>query len=168
MMPSPRSPIARMLRPLPALFVCIAAPLLAAGCNTPKLDGLVIPGPTPFVAALNRDEPKTDTSGIPGAKVRVTLASSGQLIADTETDEFGRFSVDTPGERMARGAVRVVATADGYTRVSRTTSLQTFEKMLLISMTPLPGAGPASGDAPEGDPADDGAGGGGADGGGER
>lgn len=112
--------------------------LVALGCSAPTLEGMVIPGRAMFVAAVERDDPRWEEVGIPNARVRVTLVSNGLELADTTTDSQGRFKVKTRGELMARGTVRVVATADGFTRVDDTTPLRSFDKVLIVAMRPAP------------------------------
>jgi len=138
------------------------AGLVGVGCSAPTLEGMVIPGRATFVAAVGRDDPRWAEAGVPNAHVRVTLVSNGLELADTTTDSQGRFKVKTRGELMARGTVRVVATADGFARVDDTTPLRNFEKVLIVAMRPAPSssgrdggtAAPAD-DSPKSDDAPD-------------
>ncbi len=121
---------------LGALALAIA---ILPGCQTPRLEGVVVPGPIGVVAVIDRDDTRLDQVGIPFAKVRVSLTGNGRMLIDTETDEEGRFSVPTSGDQMARGTVRVIVEADGYSRVDKTVPLRTFGRSLYITMIQGPG-----------------------------
>lgn len=121
------------------LGVLALATTLLTACSTPRLEGVVIPGPIGVVAVIDRDDTRLDQVGIPFAHVRVSLTGNGRTLVDTETDEDGRFSVPTSGSQMARGTVRVIVEADGYSRVDKTVPLRTFGRSLYITMIQGPG-----------------------------
>jgi hypothetical protein len=131
------------------------------GCSSPRLEGVVVPGPIGVVAVIDGDDTRLDQVGIPFAHVRVSLTGNGRTLIDTHTDEEGRFSVPTSGEQMARGTIRVVVEADGYARVDKTVPLRSFYRSLYIVMIQGPGQrrtvepeAPAAGEAEDGTPAD--------------
>ncbi|OAB60577.1 hypothetical protein AY599_14920 [Leptolyngbya valderiana BDU 20041] len=108
--------------------------IVLPGCQTPRLEGVVIPGPLGVVAVIDRDDTRLDQVGIPDAHVRVSLTGNGRTLVDTTTDEEGRFSVPTSGDQMARGTVRVIVEADGYARIDKTVPLRSFYRSLYITM----------------------------------
>ncbi len=122
-------------------LVCVLALMafLLPACSTPRLEGVVIPGPIGVVAVIDRDDTRLDQVGIPDAHVRVTLTGNGRSLVDTRTDEDGRFSVPTKGNQMARGTVRVIVEAEGYSRVDKTVPLRSFYRSLYITMIQGPG-----------------------------
>lgn len=122
------------------LFGAALLTALLAGCHTPRLEGVVIPGPLGVVAVIDRDDTRLDQVGIPDAHVRVSLTGNGRTLVDTRTDEDGRFSVPTSGDQMARGTVRVSVEAEGYARVDKTVPLRSFYRSLYITMVQMPGA----------------------------
>lgn len=130
---------------LGALSLCLT---LLAACSTPRLEGVVIPGPIGVVAVIDRDDTRLDQVGIPGAHVRVALTGNGRTLVDTHTDEDGRFSVPTSGDQMARGTVRVIVEADGYSRIDKTVPLRSFYRSLYITMVQGPGQARRQHDAP--------------------
>ena len=125
---------ARLL--LIGLFLAGVTALTA--CAKPRLEGLVIPGPIGVVAVIDSDDTRLDQVGIPGAHVRVSLTGNDRTLVDTTTDEEGRFSIPTTGDRMARGTVRVIVQAEGYARVDKTVPLRSFYRSLYITMVELP------------------------------
>lgn len=135
--------------------LALAATLLTA-CTTPRLEGVVIPDRLSVVAVIDNDDARLAQVGIPGAHVRVRLTGNGRTLVDTHTDEEGRFSVPTSGSQMARGTVRVIVEAEGYSRVDKTVPLRSFYRSLYITMIQGPGQprtvdpkpeSPAAGDA---------------------
>lgn len=127
----------------PFAFVLLGLGLLSgslAGCTTPRLEGIVVPGQMSVVAVVDNDDSRLEQVGIPGAHVLVTLTGNGQTLVDTTTDGQGRFSVSTSGSQLARGSVRVVVTADGYARVDKTTHLRSYTRSLYITMLRGPGS----------------------------
>lgn len=122
------------------LSVVALATVVLPGCQTPRLEGVVIPGPLGVVAVIDGDDTRLDQVGIPDAHVRVSLTGNGRTLVDTTTDEDGRFSVPTSGNQMARGTVRVVVEVDGYARVDKTVPLRSFGRSLYITMVQVPGA----------------------------
>ncbi|MEQ8317898.1 MAG: carboxypeptidase-like regulatory domain-containing protein [Phycisphaerales bacterium] len=126
--------------------LAIAAVLLP-GCQTPRLEGVVVPGRLGVVAVIDDDDARLDQVGIPDARVRVRLTGNGRMLVDTTTDEEGRFSVPTSGEQMARGTVRVIVEADGYARIDRQVPLRSFYRSLYITMVEHAGASRADDDA---------------------
>jgi|GEM_PF-6979082 len=121
------------------LVVLALATMLLPACSTPRLEGVVIPGPISVVAVIDNDDTRLDQVGIPYAHVRVMLTGNGRTLVDTQTDEEGRFSVPTSGNQMARGTVRVIVEADGYSRVDKTVPLRSFYRSLYITMMKGPG-----------------------------
>lgn len=121
------------------LGVLALAIMLLPACSTPRLEGVVIPGPIGVVAVIDRDDTRLDQVGIPFAHVRVSLTGNGRTLVDTETDEDGRFSIPTSGSQMARGTVRVIVEAEGYSRVDKTVPLRSFYRSLYITMIQGPG-----------------------------
>lgn len=130
-------PYRPVLSGLLALLLLVAAPL--AGCAAPRLEGLVVPGALAVVAVIDKDDSRLEQTGIPGARVLVTLTGNGQTLVDTTTDSQGRFSIPTRGQQMARGTVRVVVTAEGYARLDKTTHLRSFNRSLYMTMLRAPG-----------------------------
>lgn len=129
------------------LSVVALATVLLPGCQTPRLEGVVVPGHLGVVAVIDSDDARLDQVGIPDARVRVRLTGNGRMLVDTTTDEEGRFSVPTSGEQMARGTVRVIVEADGYARIDRQVPLRSFYRSLYITMVERAGASHAEGDA---------------------
>lgn len=140
------------------LSVVALAAVILPGCQTPRLEGVVIPGPLGVVAVIDRDDTRLDQVGIPDARVRVSLTGNGRMLVNTTTDEEGRFSVPTSGEQMARGTVRVIVEAEGYARIDKTVPLRSFGRSLYITMVQRSGSARSEDDTAGADAGEDDAG----------
>lgn len=74
----------------------IAAMTLLVGCGSYALQGRVIHGSSPEVLIVDRDDPRLEGSGVPGASVRLTIDPDSlgrNILSPTTTRPDGTFSI---------------------------------------------------------------------------
>ncbi len=122
------------------MMVCAAA-LLIGGCGGYQLRGKVVPGPASNIQVVNKDDPRLNRPGMPGASVSVMIDPeqlNREDAGSTAADVDGGFAlpIDAVGAGFLEYDVQVVSRLNGYSPAVRTIRLPGSDKRLLITLAP--------------------------------
>ena len=117
------------------------------GCAAYHLRGVVVPGETPGMFALENDDTQLNRPGLDGAVLQLTLDPSAmhpKSLGSVTTDKHGKFDVpiDAIGAGMFEYELEIVCRAAGYKSQLAKMPLPSAKRQLLIRMQPGRDTGP--------------------------
>lgn len=112
---------------------------LMAGCGTYQLQGKTVPGPVSAVYLVDRDDPRLDQPGLPGATVSLTLDPdrlSAKHVGEYKTDPDGRFAIEVKelGAGVLEYDVRLDAHLAGHGAAVENFRLPSRNKRVLVML----------------------------------
>lgn len=119
------------------LIALLAAMTLLSGCGTYMLKGRVVRGSNPEVAVVDRDDPRLEGTGVPGASVRLTLDPESlgrKILPEQHTRPDGTFSipVDEIGAGTLEYGAEVLVRKEGHEAGHGRFDLPGWDKRVLI------------------------------------